>query len=100
MLDMEGFCRLELGVSQKFRAMWWKVTDEEHARGILRVEFHNRKGPEFGGAVYDYQATEAFVNGMEDRAREIGGESIGSLFHKEVISQPDKHPYVCVRKAE
>jgi hypothetical protein len=100
MLDMEGFRQLELGVSQKFRTMWWKVTDAEHARGILRVEFHNRKGAEFGGAVYDYHATEAVVNEMESRAQEIGGESVGSLFHKEVVSQPEKYAYECVRKAE
>lgn len=99
-LDMTGFRQLELGVSQKFRAMWWKETDPETHIGILRVEFNNRKGAEFGGAVYDYDATEAVVNGMEEKAKEIGGESLGSLFHKEVVAQPERYSYVCVRKAE
>lgn len=99
-LDMTGFRQLELGVSQKFRTMWWKETHPENNTGILRVEFNNRKGAEFGGAVYDYQVTEAFVNVMEERAKEIGRESLGSLFHKEIIAKPEMHPYDCVRKAE
>jgi hypothetical protein len=97
--SMDGFQSLELGMSTKFRQMWFKLKNPDSKEGTLRVEFHNRKRPQNRGAIYDYNATEAFVKAFVEHAQRVGIESVGSMFHKEVIAKPEEHPFTLVAKA-
>lgn len=80
--------------------MWFRLDNPDTDTGTLRVEFHNRKNPDGHGALYDYKVTQELVFNMIENSQVIGGESFGSLFHKEVVSKPDQVPYTLVAPAQ
>lgn len=98
---MNGFVRLEVGTSTKFRKMEWKL-DPGSATGVLRVEFHNRNKPESKGAVYDYDCSAEFVERLLEIAEGIDAEgtSVGSYFHQICIAKPNSAPCRLISAAE
>lgn len=95
-MDSAEFEQLDIGVSSHLRRMWWRR--ESDTLGTLRVEFHNRKGAECAGAVYDYPAIPQTLVDSILKVSEDPTGSVGAHFHISVIKAG--LPYVKVKDAE